>query len=442
MLLETVMNNNIEKSNIQDASVIVQNAYIEYASYVNSYRSIPSAVDGLKVVQRRVLATLLRNPVDKYVATMSIVGDCLKYYHPHGSSAVEGTIANMINEEVPLLEGKGNFGYRGLISTEPAAARYTKIKLNENLKQLKSLSPFAAYATNENGYNEPVNLPLILPACLLNGSIGLGVGASTNIPMCTPSSLKKVARQYLTSSSDRNFNITPSCNGILDITPKELKRFNTTGICKCIERAEISKTRSSRKTEFIITRIPHSINPTIIFTKLKNELDDNMIYIRDESSDNMKIIIGRCPNVRKLSDNDLFDMISKILSRKVTYRCVVSHKGKAQLMSPHEILRLSLDYSILCYTQYLESCLSTLLNKVLFEEIKHLLADMLINRKSREDIIQELRLTSDQYTLFTAKPISTLRSDKKDISQLEGEIDTLRSSLDNTRESFLKFINF
>src|SRR4051794_22883797 len=96
-------------------------------------------------------------------------------------------MANMVRADkfrYPLVYGRGNFGYD---KNPPAAYKYTKVKLTPyGLSMLEDIAYGAADLKNNyddsKGKEEPITLPVVVPNLLLNGSIGIAVGMTTNIP--------------------------------------------------------------------------------------------------------------------------------------------------------------------------------------------------------------------------------------------------------------------
>ena len=86
--------------------------YLEYAMSVVTGRALPSAADGQKPVQRRILYAMHRMGLYKsprHVKSARVVGDVIGKYHPHGDSSVYdefGVIRHMVNlESVTTYEG-------------------------------------------------------------------------------------------------------------------------------------------------------------------------------------------------------------------------------------------------------------------------------------------------------------------------------------------------
>ena len=179
-------NEKLTSANITD---IMQTAYIEYSMSVIVSRALPDARDGLKPVQRRILYAMLREglvhnrPFDKCAG---VVGEVLKNYHPHGDSSVYDTLVRLAKPWVmryPLIDPQGNFG--SVDGDPPAAYRYTEARLNaiaeELLKDIEEET--VDFVPNyKESTTEPSVLPAALPNLLMNGSTGIAVGMTTNIP--------------------------------------------------------------------------------------------------------------------------------------------------------------------------------------------------------------------------------------------------------------------
>jgi DNA gyrase subunit A len=176
----------IETAFIEDE---MRESYINYAMSVIRGRAIPDVRDGLKPVQRRILFTmsqlgLASNRAHKKAAR--IVGEAMGKFHPHGDQAVYDTMVNMaqlFSFRYPLVDGQGNFG--SIDGDEPAAMRYTEARLSaiseEFLAEIDEDT--VDFVPNfDDSLTEPVVLPAKIPNLLLNGSWGISVGMTTQIP--------------------------------------------------------------------------------------------------------------------------------------------------------------------------------------------------------------------------------------------------------------------
>ncbi|WP_420182610.1 DNA gyrase subunit A [Haloarcula sp. KBTZ06] len=167
----------------------MEQSYIDYAMSVIAGRALPDVRDGLKPVHRRILYAMHEMGVSSNTAhrkSSSIVGDTMGDYHPHGGSAIYDTLVRMAQDfsmRYPLIDGQGNFGS---MDGDPAAAmRYTEARMDPIAEELledieKDTVDFSS--NYDDRLQEPDVLPSKVPNLLLNGSSGIAVGMSTNIP--------------------------------------------------------------------------------------------------------------------------------------------------------------------------------------------------------------------------------------------------------------------
>ena len=177
---------NVEQVRIEDE---MEQSYIDYAMSVIAGRALPDVRDGLKPVHRRILYAMSEMGVSSGSAhrkSSSVVGETMGDYHPHGDSAIYDTLVRMAQDfsmRYPLVDGQGNFGS---MDGDPAAAmRYTEARMASIAEELltdieKDTVDFVA--NYDDRLTEPDVLPARLPNLLVNGSSGIAVGMSTNIP--------------------------------------------------------------------------------------------------------------------------------------------------------------------------------------------------------------------------------------------------------------------
>ena len=177
---------NVEQVRIEDE---MEQSYIDYAMSVIAGRALPDVRDGLKPVHRRILYAMSEMGVSSGSAhrkSSSVVGETMGDYHPHGDSAIYDTLVRMAQDfsmRYPLVDGQGNFGS---MDGDPAAAmRYTEARMASIAEELltdieKDTVDFVA--NYDDRLTEPDVLPARFPNLLVNGSSGIAVGMSTNIP--------------------------------------------------------------------------------------------------------------------------------------------------------------------------------------------------------------------------------------------------------------------
>ncbi|MDE3006369.1 MAG: DNA gyrase subunit A, partial [Gemmatimonadota bacterium] len=187
----------------------MRESFLDYSMSVIVQRALPDVRDGLKPVHRRILYAMHEmglNPDRPYKKSAAVVGDVLGKFHPHGDSAVYDALVRMVQEfslRNPLVDGQGNFGS---IDGDPAAAyRYTEARLTAIALELlaeieKETVDFQPNFDDQR--LEPTVLPSRFPNLLVNGSSGIAVGMSTNVP---PHNLAEVA------AGVRQLVVDPDC---------------------------------------------------------------------------------------------------------------------------------------------------------------------------------------------------------------------------------------
>ncbi len=176
----------VETARIEDE---MEQSYIDYAMSVIAGRALPDVRDGLKPVHRRILYAMNEAGVTARSAhrkSSSVVGETMGDYHPHGDSAIYDTLARMAQDfsmRYPLVDGQGNFG--SVDGDPPAAMRYTEARMAPIAEELladieRDTVDFSA--NYDDRLMEPDVLPAAFPNLLVNGSSGIAVGMSTNVP--------------------------------------------------------------------------------------------------------------------------------------------------------------------------------------------------------------------------------------------------------------------
>jgi topoisomerase-4 subunit A len=179
-------------------AVFTEKAYLDYSMYVILDRALPHLGDGLKPVQRRIIyamSDLGLSASSKPKKAARTVGDVIGKFHPHGDSACYEAMVHMAQPfsfRYPIVDGQGNWGsqddpksFAAMRYTEARLTRYAQVLLDELEKGTVD------WQQNFDGtLQEPVLLPAQLPNLLLNGTSGIAVGMSTDVP---PHNLKEVA---------------------------------------------------------------------------------------------------------------------------------------------------------------------------------------------------------------------------------------------------------
>lgn len=173
-------------------------------------RSIPSAVDGLKVSQRKIVYACKLRPRsagEMRVAQLAGFVSEKAAYH-HGEASLQAAIVGLAqafvgSNNLPLLAANGQFGSRLANGRDAASARYI---YTEMLPAAHALFPAADEPVlarrNDDDRNpvEPEHYAPVLPLALLNGANGIGTGFSTSVPAHDPREVLEVYKRALAAS--------------------------------------------------------------------------------------------------------------------------------------------------------------------------------------------------------------------------------------------------
>ena len=296
----------LSSANITD---IMQTAYIDYSMSVIISRALPDARDGLKPVQRRILYAMLREGLlhnRSYDKCAGVVGEVLKNYHPHGDSSVYDTLVRLAQTWVmryPLIDPQGNFG--SVDGDPPAAYRYTECRLNEIAEDLlKDIEEDTVdFAPNyKESTTEPTVLPAALPNLLMNGSTGIAVGMTTNIP---PHNLDEIMDATCAIIDRPGISVDELCGivqgpdfptgGVISGREGILSYLKTgKGIVRIRGKAHTEELKGGME-QIVITEIPYNVNRATLVTRIAELVSEKEIDgirdLRDESDENTRIVI-------------------------------------------------------------------------------------------------------------------------------------------------------
>jgi DNA gyrase subunit A len=288
----------------------MRDSYLDYSMSVIVSRALPDVRDGLKPVHRRILYAMYElgmTPNRPYKKSARIVGEVLGKFHPHGDSAVYDAMVRLAQPwsmRYPLIDGQGNFG--SIDGDSPAAMRYTESRMGHlAMEVLRDIDKNTVnFRPNfDDSLQEPVVLPTVLPALLVNGANGIAVGMATNIP---PHNLREVvngikaviADPDLTNEELLKYISAPDFpTGGIIYGYQGVREAFTTGRGKMLVRSKASvETSKTGKESIVVTELPYQVSKANLIEKIadlvKNKTIEDISDIRDESDrDGLRIVI-------------------------------------------------------------------------------------------------------------------------------------------------------
>ena len=161
-----------------------------YSIETSRRRMVPDWRDGLKLVQRRILYSMLEAHCEtNFKKTAKIIGDTMGNLHPHGDAGIGDAVKHMVNWfecYEPLIEGSGNFGSMqgdGMAAPRYTEARLSKYSLYALLSELMDTRQVTDWVNTYNNESvEPEYFPCKVPNLLINGTFGIATGFAVDIP--------------------------------------------------------------------------------------------------------------------------------------------------------------------------------------------------------------------------------------------------------------------
>ena len=294
--------------NIEDE---MRKSYLDYSMSVIVGRALPDVRDGLKPVHRRILFAMndLANFHNRaYKKSARVVGDVLGKYHPHGDSSVYDAMVRLAQPwslRHLLIDGQGNFG--SVDGDSAAAMRYTEVRMHRLAEELladieKDTVDFSA--NYDDTIVEPTVLPAKFPNLLVNGSSGIAVGMTTNIP---PHNLGEVIDVTLhlidnpTATVAELMKFIPGPDfptaGFISGREGIYRAYETgRGAITMRARTEVEVNKKNDRESIIVTEIPYQVNKSRLIEKIAELVREKKLEgisdIRDESDrTGMRIVV-------------------------------------------------------------------------------------------------------------------------------------------------------
>lgn len=387
----------------------MQTAYIDYAMSVIVGRALPDVRDGLKPVHRRILYTMYEGGLtsnNKFSKSVATVGDTLKKYHPHGDQSVYDAmvrLAQNFSMRYPLVEGRGNFGS---VDGDPAAAyRYTEARMarisNEMLRDIDKET--VNYIPNfDESRKEPVVLPSRFPNLLVNGSSGIAVGMTTNIPphnlgetidavICVLDNPDATLDDLMEHIKGPDF---PTYGSIMGRSGIRAAYGTGKGRIKVRAKTEMEEFGQNR-TRIIVTELPYQVNKARLIENIAEQVRDKRLDgisgLRDESDrEGMRMVIElkRDANPQVVL-NRLYNSTQLQTTFAIVLLALVENQTQPKILTLREIL----DEYIAHQQEVLVRRIQYDLRKV--QERAHLLEGLRIAVDHIDEVIQIIRSSYD-----------------------------------------------
>lgn len=380
-----------------------EKAYLDYSMYVILDRALPHIGDGLKPVQRRIvyaMSELGLSAASKHKKSARTVGDVLGKFHPHGDSACYEAMVLMAQPfscRYPLVDGQGNWGSQD----DPksfAAMRYTESRLTGYAKVL--LQELGQGTTDwqpnfDGTMQEPETLPARLPNVLLNGSTGIAVGMSTDIP---PHNLQEVVDACVYLLKKPSATVEELCefihapdfpNEAEIITPRsEMIQMYQKGNGSIKQRAKWHV----EEGEIVVSALPYQVSGSKILEQIAQQMQAKKLPwvddLRDESDHEHPIRLVISPRSNRIDIERLMLHLFASTDLERSYRInlnMIGLNGRPSVKGLADILTEWLQYRRMTVVRRLNHRLEKV------EKRLHILDGLLVAFLNIDEVIEIIR---------------------------------------------------
>ncbi len=390
-----------------DVNREMRQSFLDYSMSVIVSRALPDVRDGLKPVHRRILYTMYENglaPDKAYRKCADTVGSVLGRYHPHGDASVYDAMVRLAQDfslRYMLVDGHGNFG--SVDGDPPAAYRYTESRMSKiSTEMLADIDKDTVdFQPNfDDRLEEPTVLPSRFPNLLVNGSGGIAVGMTTNIP---PHNLGETIDAMCLIIDNPDVEVAE----LMEVLPgpdfptggiimgrSGIRAAYATGKGKIVVRAktEIVEAKNGR-FKIIVTELPYQVNKARLISNIADLVNNKRIEgisnIEDHSDRNgmhIEIDVKRDASPQVVL-NQLFTYTALQSTFGAIMLAIVN--GEPKTLTLKEILQHYIDFQLEVITRRTQFDLKKA------QERMHILEGLKIALDNIDDMIAIIKASKD-----------------------------------------------
>lgn len=267
---------------------VIDEAFTQYSGAVLQSRALIDVRDAIKPSARQIFYCLYTDgflPNKPFKKTLKATGSVARLYI-HGDSSAVGVLmraAQSFAMRYPLAEVEGNEGNL-ITSGNWAAPRYSSVRLSPlTVKLFEDVKKDTILDWRDN-YDDTEKYPTVLPTKgfynIVNGSLGIGIGAAAAIPQFNVVDVN-AAMEKLLLNPDIDFEdiycVPDFATGgylINEAEAKEALKVGSGGSCKLRAKMEYHE----KENCFVVTEMPYGVYTSTVCQELEAilESDENI----------------------------------------------------------------------------------------------------------------------------------------------------------------------
>ena len=313
-------------------SGMYEDYFLDYASYVILERAVPSVVDGLKPVQRRILHAMKEMDDGRYHKVANVIGQTMQY-HPHGDQAIGAALVNLGQKDL-LIDCQGNWG-DNRTGDSAAAPRYIEARLTKFALEVAFNPQTTEWQVTYDGRKrEPINLPMKFPLLLSQGAEGIAVGLSTKI---LPHNFIELIKASIKILQDKSVKIYPDFQngGLIDVGNYNAgKRGGKVRIRALIEQVD--------KKTLAVRELPYGVTTASLIDSIVKANEKGKIKIKkvvDNTAKDVEVLIELAPGISPDVTMDALYAFSNCEVSISPNACVIID-DKPHFLSVNDVLKI------------------------------------------------------------------------------------------------------
>lgn len=388
---------------MEDLTSVIKESFIQYSGAVLQSRALVDARDCLKPSARQIFYCLY---TDKFLhskpmkKTLKAVGSASRMYI-HGDSSCVGVIMRAAQPwamRYPLIEVEGGVGQ----PTETgnwSSPRYTSSRLSELSSYLFRDIDKNTIENWRDNYDDTEQYPSVLPTKgfynIVNGSAGIGIGMSSNLPQFRIQDVNEALIHLLWNpacSYDDIYCCPDFATGgylLNEVAVKESLKVGTGAACKL--RAMVSY--DSKDRCFIVTEVPYGVYTNTICEQIHAIIENDENPGIERYNDLTKLTPCLKIYLKKSANPDVvLRYLYKNTSLEYHYsiNLTVLENGRfPRVMTWRELLQSYIDHQIIVYTRGHEFDLDKIVKRL------HIIEALLRAIASIDEVVKIIKSAKD-----------------------------------------------